>query len=216
MDHKERQLLLTLVSRLAGSTFEEMDVLTLFMLLRSHGSLPGPTREFGHFLVHRERDRGQFHAFLQGESQRSIGAVEDKTTDGRAFVAWVMRQAPLYEQGTILADVNVAATSLGLPHLPAVAADDLVACLISLLQGARLVDKAGVLMGHMVAAFNDERLVLFGQMRQTPPNEVLIPVMGVPNKYEGFTAVDDRHVASVPNTAFTLLRVGGALRMHSQ
>jgi hypothetical protein len=214
MDHKEWQLLLAYASRIIGDVFDETDVLTYLVLLRAHAPALGITREFGHFLIHRERDRGEFHSYLCEQLRVASAAVE---TDASAqSIARAMTSAALYHEAVILADLNAVGMRSSLPMLPEARAEGVAACLLSLLQDARVIDKHGALVGKMVAAFNEERLVLLGQMKRPPGADVLIPILGVPNRYQPFSPLDAKHVANLPNRAFSLLRVAGKLVMHSE
>lgn len=218
MDYKEAHLLAHFHRRLAGDVFDETDVFGFLTILRQHAPARSPTREFGDFLAHRDRDRGIFRAFLLAalEQFNASSAIASSAPAAPADFRRALTVQPLFSEAMILADVNTLLGRLGRNPLDTVLAEPMTACIISLLQSARLVDDSGNNLGTLQAVLDEERLGLFAGLLRSDGTQVVVPVLTTPNRYQRVVRHDPRDLAVMPNTAFSLIRVRGELRMHSE
>jgi hypothetical protein len=168
-------------------------------------------------MAHRKRNQGNFRQFLFTELER----VRTKPIAETGFetvheAAKAFRSAVLFPEERILHDLNETLQLVGGTAIDTARAGAIVACLISLLQDASFLDGNKNEVGRLVAAFDADLLFLLAEMVRDGGTHILIPVLRTPNVYQRFIKVDDRQFAATPNEAFTLLRVNGKLRMHSE
>jgi hypothetical protein len=217
MDARERHLLAHYLARIAGDVFEEADIYAFVLLLRPYASEGSSLREFGDFMAHRERTQGTFRRFLITELER-LRATSIVETDCETVQEAVklLRSAVLFPEERILRDLNETLRLVGGTAIDTARAGAIVACLISLLQDASFLDGNKNEVGRLVAAFDADLLFLLAEMVRDGRTHILIPVLRTPNVYQRFIKADDRQFAAMPNEAFTLLRVNGKLRMHSE
>lgn len=176
MDAKEQALVGNLYRRTKARTFNERDVLALLILLRPHAAAGSPVRELSDFVAHREKDRGSLktyvhHVVAYGEALLKKTAAQlkiDVVHSARAF-------------GDSL---NLALAQFNLAPLAGDVTDDVLACVMSLLQDVRLFHNR-VEIGRLGLGRLKKELWLVGVivMPGPKPVQIVFPALIVANNY---------------------------------
>lgn len=176
MDAKEQVLIGDLYGRIKTHTFHERDVLAFLILLRPH-SVPGsPVRELSDFVAHREKDRGSLktyvhHVVAYGEALVTKKAAQLKIDVVHSTVAF--RDS-----------LNIALEKFKLAPLESDVTNDVLACVMSLLQDVRVFHK-GAEIGRLGLGRFKKELWLCGAIRMPGPKQaqVVFPTLIVANRY---------------------------------
>jgi len=143
MDDKQKSMISCLVERINQEIFDEIDVLALLILIRELAQPKGLTNELGHFVAHRQRDRGQFHDYLLSNANKIIDASIEKNV----FTALVNENAHTTPE-SIIQDLNVILSKIKIPSLKVSLSNTIAYCIASLLQKVKFEDKHGQVIGE--------------------------------------------------------------------
>jgi hypothetical protein len=149
-DQKERWLIARARSTIASGTFTECDVLTLLILLRRHAPPKSPAREFGDFIAHREKDRG----ILQEYVDRAQKALRGETGSAVSL--------PVFSVSEIGTSINDLLMSLDVEPFAGERVNQIVVCIITLLQTVIVRTPLGVNIGGFVVAMSSAHIILMG------------------------------------------------------
>lgn len=209
MDPKEQDLIRQFHLRIQSGLFDEKDVFAWLVLLREHAS--GPAKEFGHFMVHRRRHRGDFFEFV--------------TSRGAEWVEWppsvseaqkrVAEAPPVFELEEIARSFNRALDSLQLSQLSEGQVEDTVLCVMSLLQWSGYEGSGGDTLGRSLLAYDQDHVTMFFVRGEDYVFSTFMPVLRVSNRYQSFHERTDRHFMTTPNEYLTVVNVNGNLRFSS-
>lgn len=176
MDAKEELLVGDLYRRIKSYKFHERDVLAFLILLRPHSVANSPVRELSDFVAHREKDRGVLKTYVYHVLEYGKAVLAEKAAQVQIGV--VHSAAAFHDS------LNTTLEKVMLAPLGPDVTDDLLACIMSLLQEVKLFH-AGAEIGHLgLGRFNKE-LWLCGAITMPGPKKipVIFPALIVPNKY---------------------------------
>ncbi len=174
MDAKEVSLIRRHRDRIATGEFGESDVFALLTLLRPLAAPGSPVHEFANFIAHREKDRGLIRDYLWRTKD---------FLDNLGKVSGVMEIKPVFSRDQIGDSVNGIFRKIGLDGFSEGQIDQIVVCVISLLQDVRILDKKGQEMGVLLLACTAEELQLLGKVRVQDKVDSVFPVLVAPNSY---------------------------------
>ena len=176
MDAKEHLLVGDLYRRIRTHTFHERDVLAFLILLRPYSVAGSPVRELSDFVAHREKDRGSLKTY-----------VHHVLTYGEAVVAKRAAQVQIgvvHSAAAFRDSLNATLAKFKLSPLNPDVTDDVLACVMSLLQEVRLFHN-GVEIGRLGLGRLKKELWLLGAITMPGPKKipVIFPALIVPNTY---------------------------------
>jgi hypothetical protein len=151
MDPKERFILADLHTKIISGSFTERDVLELFIILRDHAKKDSLVAEFGHFVAHRERNQGKLKTvienFQSNLDNRTVGGIQ------------VITQAEIHKS------LNEILQDLRLPEISVEVANQIMVCIISILQSAMIKIKraSGVVDVELSVEISMQYIYLFGK-----------------------------------------------------
>jgi hypothetical protein len=175
MDEKEQRLVGDLYRRISERAFHERDVLALLILLRPHSAGGSPVRELSDFVAHREKDRGSLKTY-----------VHHVITYGEALVKGTAAQLKIdvvHSAAAFCESLNFTLEKFKLAALASDVTDDILACVMSLLQDVRLFHENKEIGRLSLGRFNKE-IWLCGEIVMSPKQVLVVfPALIVPNKY---------------------------------
>jgi hypothetical protein len=176
MDAKEQLLVGDLYRRIRTRTFHERDVLAFLILLRPHSVAGSPVRELSDFVAHREKDRGSLKTY-----------VHHVLTYGEALVAKRAAQVQIdvvHSAAAFRDSLNATLAKFNLAPFNPDVTDDVLACVMSLLQEVRLFHK-GAEIGRLGLGRLKKELWLVEAITMPGPKKipVIFPALIVPNTY---------------------------------
>jgi hypothetical protein len=176
MDVKEQYLVGDLYWRVKEYKFHERDVLALLILLRPHAAVGSPIRELSDFVAHREKDRGSLKTYVHHVV--AYGEALVSKTAARLNVN-VVHSAEAFRES-----LNVTLAQFTLAPLARHVTDDVLACVMSLLQDVRLFHKQTEI-GRLCLIRFEKDLWLVGVSPMLGPKQVRIvfPALIVANNY---------------------------------
>lgn len=175
MDAKEVRLVSDLYARVSKATFHERDVLALLILLRPRAAEHSPTRELSDFIAHREKDRGALKAYVKH--------IVDYLDAGFTNRSATLKIDVVHTRDAFRGSLNKTLSEHKLPPLTRESADDVLACVMSLLQDVRLFDRRTEI-GRLGLVRLGKDLHLAAQVVAQPQRIPLIaPALIVPNMY---------------------------------
>ena len=179
MDAKERSLLGDIHNRLVAGNFGEVDVLALLAVLRDHVSVQGPVRELGHFVAHRERDRGPMHSYLL-EMRDIFERIYARNYSG------VIGPHEIFSSDDIARALDSALTEQGLETLSQLRHRQGQLAILSMIHCAAVVDRDGRQeIGSLELAIMRDKIELRGSVTISAPcGSVKFPALSVTN--DGF------------------------------
>lgn len=130
MDAKEAALVHQLHQRVVARAFHERDILALLILLREHAPKTSPVRELADFVAHREKDRGSLKTYVH-HAVRYGEALVNGTAASLKIEVVHTRDAFRKSLNDVLGHFRLAEFLVEL-------SDDVLACVMSLLQDVRL------------------------------------------------------------------------------
>lgn len=175
MDAKESHLVADLHQRITSRSFHERDILGLLILLRDHAADASPVRELGDFVAHREKDRGALKKYVQHVAAYLEAAV--KRTPAQVKIEFVHSRAAFCDS------LNAVFARFSLPPLPAHLGDDVLACVMSLLQDVRLFHNRKEIGRLGLGRFNNELWLCAAVVEPSKGVHMVFPAFGVPNRY---------------------------------
>jgi hypothetical protein len=176
MDAKEQGLVGDLYRRVKVHTFHERDVLALLILLRPHASAGSPVRELSDFVAHREKDRGSLKTYVHHVV--AYGEALVKKTAAQLKID-VVHSADAFRES-----LNIALAQFQLAPLARDVTDDVLACVMSLLQDVRLFHKQREI-GRLGLGRLKKELWLAAVIPMPGPKQVhvVFPALIVANNY---------------------------------
>lgn len=170
MDTKEHWLIKEILADLRACSFCERDVLSLLILLREHADGSSPVREFGDFIAHRDRDRGVLFEFLKRVQQRLLGQESAQEEPPHL---------PVFTIAEIASSLNSILSDHGFEILDAELTNQVIVCIITLLQGIKIqtkVDSPTSVRGFAVGVSSNE-LGLLGYGIDAEGNSFYFPML---------------------------------------
>lgn len=187
MDKKELQLVNYYYEKLSNCDFDEKDLYSFLRLIENNVTNNQTIENLIDFMVHRENSDGYAKDYLN-ECKEIINNL-GKTKVRRKI-------EPLFSFKDIRNGFNTLFDELNLKRLPIETMNDVMLCIISLLQGIRILGETGKkAIGHLSFAASSKELFLMGNMKimtQGRKMPITFPVLSVVNKYEKITPQDQQ------------------------
>lgn len=199
-DNKELLLASRLVSLVQNGQYSELDIHSLLVLLREHSRRDTALHEFANFVAHRQKDRGKIHQYLVSTKDM---------LDNLGKKPGVIEIAPVYTAQELLESINEVLTSLNLQTLPPSCSDELLTCVMCLLQSIRLVHH-GAEVGKLLLGATQSELQLLCLTNVQNKADVVFPALIVPNRYVNGAPVGDTPAFLNPMRAVAIM---GSLRL---
>jgi hypothetical protein len=176
MDAKEQCLIGDLYRHVKEHTFHERDVLALLILLRPHAAVGSPVRELSDFVAHREKDRGSLKTYVHHVVAYGEALVNKATAQLKIDV---VHPAEAFRES-----LNVTLAQFKLAPLARNVTDDVLACVMSLLQDIRLFHNRTEI-GRLSLVRIKKELWLVGVILMPGPKQVQVvfPALIVANNY---------------------------------
>lgn len=186
MDGKALALTTKTIEKMKARTFDEQDLIQFLALTRPHMENHTVIRELTDFVFQRDRNEGAAKAFLQ-ECKEIIEQL-GKTAKPKKI-------EPLYSFKEIRNSVNQLMQDLGFEKVSNEVINDLLLCMISLLQGVRIYSDSGKRqIGHLSFAASSKELLLMGNIMGWSKGKkipITFPVLSVQNNYEKVQKQDE-------------------------
>lgn len=170
-DGKELSLIRRYRDRIVSAHFDENDVFALLAALRPFAAKDTPVYEFANFVAHREKDRG----FIRDYLLRTKNILNDL-----GKVDAVLEIKPVFARDEIAVSINDALGRAGLSGLSESQADQVIVCIMSLLQDVRIVDDKNGQVGRLIFGCTAGELELLGEVRIDCGVDVIFPVLVAP------------------------------------
>lgn len=176
MDAKEELLITDLYRCVKTYKFHEREALALLILLRPHCGSNSPVRELSDFVAHRERDRGTLKTYMQTVLKYCEAALANKTAS--------VEIKAVHSTAAFCDSLNTTLARFNLPPFSLEVTNDLLACVMSLLQEVQLFHM-GAKIGQLTLGRFKTDLWLLGAITMPGPKKipVIFPALMVPNKY---------------------------------
>jgi len=169
VDTKEELLVGDLYRRIKAYKFHECDVLAFLILLRPHSVANSPVRELSDFIAHREKDRGTLKTYMH-DVARYVRKETQRVSTNRMHSATDFKYS-----------LNATLIAFKLSPLDSNLTNDVLTCIVSLLQDVRLMHD-GIEIGRLrLGRFRKNELWLAGSI--PPLHDLIAPVLIVPNTY---------------------------------
>ncbi|MDS9471573.1 hypothetical protein E2C16_03600 [Sporosarcina pasteurii] len=185
MDKKEKQLVDYYYGKFSERSFDEKDLYGFLMVVREHSRDQQVIRDLTDFIVHRENSTGYAKAYLD-ECKEIINNL------GKTKVRRKIEH--LFSFKDIRNGFNRLFQELGLERLPVEIMNDFLICIISLLQGIKILS-GNKKVGHLSFAASSKELFLMGNMtikNQGRTMPITFPVLSVKNIYEEINPQDSQ------------------------
>jgi len=176
MDAKEHSLVSELHGRINARSFHERDILALLILLRQHAPDGSAVRELSDFVAHREKDRGSLKKYVQ-----HVVAYGEAMQTGKAARVEI---DVVFSAADFADSLNTVLRKFALGALEREVTDDVLACVMSLLQDVRLFHQ-GAEIGRLGLSRVQNDLWLAGAVQMPGPKlvNVVFPTLIVSNRY---------------------------------
>jgi hypothetical protein len=178
IDAKEQCLVSQLYHRICAGHFYEPDVAALLILLRRHAEKYSPVRELSDFIAHREKDRGTLKTYMDDVVRYIRKRTQRVSTN------------PIHSATDFKYSLNATLIAFNLSPLDSNLTNDLLTCIMSLLQDVRLMHDGIEISRLQLGRFRKNELWLAGIARIPPVKTntgivpaVIAPVLIVPNTY---------------------------------
>jgi hypothetical protein len=174
IDAKEQFLVSQLYRRICARHFYEPDVAALLILLRRHAEKYSPVKELSDFIAHREKDRGTLKTYMNDLVRYFRKETQRVSTD------------PIHSATDFKYSLNATLIAFNLSPLDSNLTNDVLTCIMSLLQDVRLMHDGIEISRLRLVRFRKNELWLAGSI---PPlktgivHAVMAPVLIVPNTY---------------------------------
>ena len=155
---------------------DEKDVYILLILLRPHSRKGSPVYEFANFLAHRQKDRGHIRDYLNRTK-----FILDNLGDINA----VLTIKPIFTEFEVKESFNTVFLKLGFKPVSDKVISRIILCIISLLQGIKIITTDNKPIGELVFGYDVNEITLFGKCRIQTYSEVYVafPVLTIRNSY---------------------------------
>jgi hypothetical protein len=175
MDAKEKILVDDLHRCVATRAFHERDILSLLILLREHAARASPVRELSDFVAHREKDRGSLKTYVHHVVKYGEALIQKTSASLKIEV--------VHSADDFCQSLNDVLRKFDLSSLTKDVSDDVLACIMSLLQDVRVFHNRREIGRLGLGRFNKE-LWLCAAIVMPPKNvHVVFPALIVPNRY---------------------------------
>lgn len=180
MDAKEKQLIEFYQNKIINYEFDEKDIYSFLMLLRENMGTHSPVKEFGDFMAHRNKDRGAIHTYLMDNKMKLDHLKNnDVPQDGLSIVSEVV-----FTTDQIKKSFNQFFKDHGLSLFSTNLVEDIILCIISLLQHIKICEKGGKEIGELHIGYTKESIMLLGFVNIAKSNvKGSFPVLSIRNKY---------------------------------
>ena len=167
MDDKQRWQVARLHERVTSGAFSEDDVFALLLLLREYAPKGAPLRECADFVAHRERDRGRIFDYLQ----KTKGQLENL-----GKLSGTMEIKPVFSATEVGDSLARCLSQFDLSPFDEQQVNNVLVCIISLLQHVALVSGDGVAVGVLEVAISRTEVILLGRVRIGAENKTVAVV----------------------------------------
>ena len=185
MDKKGNQLIEYYYKKFKERTFDEKDVSNFLILVRESVRGIKSIRELGDFIAHREKDKGFVQEYLQ-ETERILNNLGKINT--------VLKIQEVFSFKEIKNGFNTLFRNKGFEKLPNDTINDIVLCIISLLQDVKLLEqKSKREIGNLCFAISSKQVFLMGNIKILNNGKyvnVQFPVLSTKNIYEKIKPLD--------------------------
>jgi len=173
LDAKEKALVREIRSKIISKTYGEIDILALLILLREQSNRGSAAREFADFIAHRERKQGTIYEYLV-DGSKQVSRALNKQASGRPEFRSVYTATDLKES------LNQALSIIGVATVDSFETNDILLCIMCLLQDVRIVYKKAVILLQLYWTTN--HIHLYGLV-PIGNKFVSFPILAVPNHH---------------------------------
>jgi hypothetical protein len=175
MDLKEIEIIAGLHKKIFDKQCCEADIYSFLILLRTYTKEKTPTREFGDFIAHREKDRGFINEYLirNKEILDNLGKVNSRLVISEVFS---------FEE--IKSSFNETLNKVHLQEFTDENIRIIIVMIISLLQEVSIVDRSKNSIGKLQFAISRDQIVLLGRVWIQNKVFAVFPVLSVENWIE--------------------------------
>lgn len=165
IDNNCKSIISKINRNILNNSFDEIDICTLLIMIRdlSHQNHDyqkdewetGYLHEICDFVAHRKRNRG----FVVEEANY----IYEKCTQTETFCNDIKVKRPCILglcEDAIISEINSIFNSLGLADIPSDREDDIILCIITLLQNVEFISSQGV-NGYLYASIAADSIILF-------------------------------------------------------
>lgn len=187
MDKKAQQLLHYYYKKFTTRSFDEKDVHSFLLFMQTQVENNETMKNLIDFLIHRENSTGYAHDYLNmcKDIINNLGKTKVR-----------QKIEPIFTFKEIRNGFNALFQQLNLDRLAVETMNDVMLCIISLLQGVQIMSENGKRsIGHLSFAASSKELFLMGNMtilNQGKRMPITFPVLSVNNRYEKITPQDDQ------------------------
>jgi hypothetical protein len=175
MDQKETQLVGCLHRKVVDRKFHERDIIALLILLRRQTEENSPLRELCDYIAHRDKDRGPIRDYVKH--------VLDYCKALRSKQSATLAVDVVHTPKSFRSSMNEVLRKYGLSTFDEATANDVLACIMSILQEVRLFHKKKDIGRLRLLCFKTD-LWLYGEIQEPRKKAyVRFPALIVPNRY---------------------------------
>ena len=178
MDIKEKQLLDTFYSKIIDRNFDEKDIYALLIMLRQHANKKSPVYEFANFIAHRERDKGYIKEYLETTKYK---------LDNLGKINTILEIRPIFTIKEIEKSFNDVFVKIGKQPTSSDIMNDILLCIIMLLQDIKILDKKGRTFGKLIIGISKTKVFLHGKVKiivqQNKEIYAIFPALEANNHY---------------------------------
>ncbi|MEK5067018.1 hypothetical protein [Sporosarcina sp. FSL K6-1508] len=185
MDKKEQQLFAYYYQKFSERDFDEKDLYSFLMLVREDAEGIESIKELGNFIANREKSKGYVSDYLEDCKQviNNLGTV----SKGKKI-------EDIFSFKEIRNGFNALFLKNGFEKLSSDIINDFILCIISLLQGVKLVSgNLNKEVGYLSFAVSSKEVFLMGNMKALNKGRyipVTFQVLSAKNSYEAVTPQD--------------------------
>ncbi|HJF33849.1 MAG TPA: hypothetical protein K8V56_18945 [Sporosarcina psychrophila] len=185
MDKKEQQLFAYYYQKFSERDFDEKDLYSFLMLVREDAEGIESIKELGNFIANREKSKGYVSDYLEDCKQviNNLGTV----SKGKKI-------EDIFSFKEIRNGFNALFIKNSFEKLSSDIINDFILCIISLLQGVKLVSgNLNKEVGYLSFAVSSKEVFLMGNMKALNKGRyipVTFQVLSVKNSYEAVTPQD--------------------------
>ncbi|WP_043982267.1 hypothetical protein [Priestia megaterium] len=178
MDMKEKSLIVHYHNKFSQNTFDEKDVYAFLILIRNQSKGIKCINELADFIAHRDKDRGLIKEYLDLTQQKFNNFGKEDM---------VIEIKEVFSFKEIKAGVNKILQEIGLEGLSNEKINDLLTCIISILQHVKITDGKGRReIGKLYFSISNKQISLLGKVKMSYQGElidIVFPVLSVKNNY---------------------------------
>lgn len=186
MDKKEKQLIDYYYKKFEERTFDEKDVYNFLILVRESARGIKSFRELGDFIAHREKSKGFVKEYLE-ENERILNNL--------GKINAVMKIQDVFSFKEIRNGINSLFLKNGYNKLPNETLNDIVLCIISILQDVKILDKDSKRqIGKLSFAVSNKKIFLMANIKVQNKGKsipVQFQVLSADNIYEEIKPQDE-------------------------